>query len=227
MRNLITVSEIELKEAKMTLNGNYLVQLHGHDVYVDERGNLLNVDILDDQWEYLSNVTAEVTYFNSLPSRDEVVDMFNEWQDNTIEDSHEYSEWVKGGIATTTVTQYYSGRIEKTTSFEPRFTPRLPEDTVNKLKELGLLAIYKGINKTYGTTHESKTYTVNLTVRETGEWVYSNVRAQRFYITESIAYSNVRLENRMNPSYYHSNMWEIVPMDDLTNKEFYLLADQF
>jgi hypothetical protein len=58
--------------SKLTLNDNYLVQIHGQDVYVTEKGNLLSVFPEGDQWEYLENVETVDTYFDKLPSKEDI-----------------------------------------------------------------------------------------------------------------------------------------------------------
>lgn len=62
--------------AKQTLNGNYLIQRFGYDIYVTEEGKLLSAFDLNDQWSFLNNVEAQDTFFEELPSKKEIKDTF-------------------------------------------------------------------------------------------------------------------------------------------------------
>lgn len=60
--------------AKETLDGNYLIQLFGAELYVSKEGDLLRVcHTVEEQWgEFLDHVPVVEVFFDRLPSREEV-----------------------------------------------------------------------------------------------------------------------------------------------------------
>jgi hypothetical protein len=68
-----TIIQGETKvNSKQTLDDNYLVQMHGQDIYIDVNGNPMSVFPEGDQWEYLKNVETIDTYFDKLPSKEDI-----------------------------------------------------------------------------------------------------------------------------------------------------------
>lgn len=107
MKAISLKKEIRLN-CKVTLNENYLIYWLDRYMYINSKGELLDLDPSDG--EYLKNLPSEEVFFieEDLPTKEDVFALLDNEEEETI-----YSSYWKGGVCYNEVkTIYKTGREE-------------------------------------------------------------------------------------------------------------------